>query len=1125
MRLPEMPVRTAVAAALALCASPSFALADHGAMHFDIRRQTLAGALTEFARQSDRQILFSTDTVSRKHTRGVRGDLEPEAALRSLLDGTGLTFKTTAEDTILVVPRGERAQVQPLSSGPLRLAQAAPAAGPRQAQPGTAAESSAPAEDGVQQVVITGSRIVRRDYTATSPIVTVDAENFERSSTVGVEASLNQLPQFQPGATQFDAARNIQSNAFGGVGAATVNLRGLGTNRTLVLIDGRRAEPADATLVVDVNSIPSAAISRVEVITGGASAVYGADALSGVVNFILKDDFEGLTVDAQSSITEQGDGSETRFNALFGASNADGRANVLLGADWTRRSGIALADRDFYKNGWADPGTTGGSVRRPSWRPANAPDQPSRAALDAVYGSPGVASPLVTNYFNTDGTLFQAGPVIGYNGADPNLITRSNGTLSQQDNPGLLSSPLERYSAFGRARYRFTDDATGYIQANFSSTRVQSRIGYNAALTFWGASIPFDAEHPVPDDLATLLNSRQNNTAPWALDQNTVFAGPEQSRTTSNVYQVLAGVKGVIPAIDWTYDVYATEGHTTTLTTLDGGFLSLQRYRDVIQAPFYGKGYVKDIGNGFRISCTSGLSPFSNEPVTQDCLDAVGVTMKNNTDFEQQVFEANLQGGLFDIPSGQVRAAFGASYRKDTVDFTPDSLLSTASVDEQPIGLYAVSNTAGTTTVKELYAELLVPVLHDLPMVKSLELELGGRYSDYNTAGGQNTWKALANWTMTDYLSFRGGLQRAARAPNTAELFSGQTLNVVGFAPGDPCATNTQAPYGNVASNPDRAKVQALCSAIIGTGTSRFDQNPNTYVGPFGFFPYEIEQLSGNTKLEPEIARTWTLGAVFRSPFENPLADRITASLDWYHITIDGEIAPIDPATTYALCLNANGTSNPTYSLDDPGGFCRFIDRDPITGDRHSVDAPFLNLGGLKTSGIDLQLNWRANLSDLGLSSLPGVVSINYLINYLDSFQTQGSPGAPFLEYVGTVASSLGSLSGQYRWRSFMTIGYTLPTVNAQLTWRHLPSADDGSVVTNPLTTIRGLPSYDIFSLSGGWDISDTLSLRGGVDNLFDKQPPVAAANPPITNNATNTYPNYYDVLGRRYYLGLKMRF
>ena len=1121
-------VRSAVAALLALYATQSLAIADERAKHFDIERQTLAGALSEFARQSDRQILFSTDAVSTKHSAGVKGDLEPEAALRSLLQGTGLTYRVTRDSTILVVnPESDTTARLPVSPPVLRLAQASDSSTSDTTAPqpdAAAAEDSTPE---LQQIVVTGSRIARRDYTATSPIVTVEAGNFERSSAVGIESSLNQLPQFQPGATQFDAARNIQSSAFGGIGAATVNLRGLGTNRTLVLVDGKRAQPADATLVVDVNSIPAAAISRVEVITGGASAVYGADALSGVVNFILKDDFEGFSADVQSSITEEGDGAETRINALYGAQSASGRGNVMLGADWTKRSAIALADREFFTEGWRDPGTTGGSVRRPYWRPANAPDQPSQAALDEVFGqyAPGSASRTANIYFNTDNSLFQANPALNYNSGDPNMILRSNGALTQRDNPGLLSSPLERYSAFGRARYNFTDNITGYVQANFSSTEVESRTLYNAAVTFWGASIPFDDQHPVPEDLATLLRSRANPTANWALDQNLVFAGPQQSRTTSNVYQVLAGFKGSIPNTEWTWDVYASQGRTTTLTQLNGGFLSLQRYREIIQAPFYGEGYVRDVGNGFAIRCTSGLSPFSNEPVSQDCIDAVSVTMKNQTNFEQQVFEGTMQGGLFKLPAGEVRTALGASYRKNTVDFTPDGLLSTSSVQEQPIGLYAVSSTAGTATVWELYGELLVPLLTDKPFVQALDLELGARYSDYNTAGGQNTWKALANWTVNDYLSFRGGMQRAARAPNTAELFSGETLSVVGFAPADPCSSLTQAPWGNVASNPNRAQVQALCSAIIGSGTSRFDENPNGFAGQFGFFPFEIEILSGNSDLKPEVARTWTAGLVFRSPFESPLLSQLTASLDWYDISIEGVIESIDSVTTYSLCFNANGTSNPTYSLDDPGGFCSFIERDPISGDRLRVKAPFMNLGGLRTSGVDLQLSWRAMLSDMGLESVPGALSVNYLINYLNSYETQASPGAPFLDYVGTVATSLQGTSGQYRWRSFTTLGYSMPTFDVQLTWRHLPSARDGSVVLNPLSTVRGVDSYDIFNLSGTWHATDSITVRAGVDNLFNKDPLVLGANPPTTNNADNTLANYYDVLGRRYYLGVKMNF
>lgn len=999
------------------------------------------------------------------------------------------------------------------------------------------ASASDNSDNSVQEVLVTGSRIVRRDYTATSPIVTVGSENFERSSSVGIETSLNQLPQFQPGATQFDNASDITATAFGGVGAATVNLRGLGTNRTLVLIDGRRAEPADATLVVDVNSIPSAAIDRVEVITGGASAVYGADALAGVVNFILKKDFQGLTVDAQSSVTQEGDGQETRINALFGSKSADGKGSVMIGADFSRRGGIAVADRAFYVDGEQDPGTPASALglNIPRWRPSSPTDQPSQAALNAVYGAypAGTASPLAYNYFNTDGTLFQTSPNINYKGTDPTIVTRTNGTLSGVFNPALLSAPLQRYSIFGRGNYDFNENLTAYVQANFSSTQVQSRGNYAPAVTFWGASIPANfTQYPVPPALQTLLQSRANPTAPWFLDQevNDIPGEPaEGSTTTSDVYQVLVGLKGNITPIHWTWDVYASEGRTTTLTSLDQGFISLQNYLDIIQAPYYGAGYTNTTGSSYgygNVSCTSGLNPFSilaGKKVSQDCLNALNVTMKNYSDFEQQIFEANTQGALFQLPAGAVRAALGASYRKDTISFQPDRLLEANDVSEQQIGLYAVSSTAGSTNVKEAYSELLVPVLHNIPLVKEFDLELGGRYSDYNTAGGQDTWKALFDWTATDYVSFRGGLQRAARAPNTAELFSGATVQTVAFAPGDPCASNTQAPYGNVASNPNRAKVQGLCQALIGNTNTPYSQNPNTFVGPFGFFPNEIETLQGNTKLQPEIARTWTLGTVLHSPFDSPALSKLTASLDWYNINIAGLIAPQDPVTTYADCLNANGVSNPTYSPSNPD--CMMIQRDPITGDRHSVDAPYVNTGGLKTSGLDVELNWHAGLNDIGFSRVPGSLSLDYLFNYIQTYQTQATPGAPWLEYAGTIGSNLGTSPGEYRWRSFTTLGYDISSWTVHLTWQHLSSARNAAVVQTPGSTVLGTPSYNLYALAASWQLNDTVALRAGIDNLFNAQPLVVGANPPLTNSATTTLPDYYDVLGRRFYLGVKLNF
>ena len=219
------------------------------------------------------------------------------------------------------------------------------------------------AQEALEEITVTGSRIVRRDLTAPSPITTVGGERFENSSTGTIESVLNQLPQFVPGSTQFSSS--IQNSATNTPGAATLNLRGLGANRNLILIDGRRAQPANAALVVDVNTIPSSAIASVEVITGGASAVYGPDAMAGVVNFVLKKDFEGVEMDFQTGETFEGDAEENRFSMLLGMNSADGKGNIMIGLDWLKRSPALTKDRDFFVNGWLDPKNNSGGFVMP----------------------------------------------------------------------------------------------------------------------------------------------------------------------------------------------------------------------------------------------------------------------------------------------------------------------------------------------------------------------------------------------------------------------------------------------------------------------------------------------------------------------------------------------------------------------------------------------------------------------------------------------------------------------------------------------------------------------------------------------------------------------------------------
>jgi outer membrane receptor protein involved in Fe transport len=965
---------------------------------------------------------------------------------------------------------------------------------------GAACCGDAYAQEDLEEVIVTGSRIARRDFTASSPIVTVGSEAFEKTSNVSVEAALIKLPQFSGGGgfgdgTQFDNG-DVQASAFNTPGAATVNLRGIGSNRNLVLIDGRRAQPVNATLVVDVNSIPAAAIESVEVITGGASAVYGADAIAGVTNFRFKRNFEGIDLDFQSGITTEGDGEESRFSALLGGNFGD-RSNIMLGLDWTRREEALDRDREFYVDGWNDPGTPGaaGFLTQTYWTPGFG-NAPSQAAVDAIFGAGSGASPFTSFYLNPDDTLFKTGPVLRYTGPLLPEFKVVQNNLTRNNLLGLTSSPLTRYSAFGRGTWELGDHVSFFAQANYSSIDVDTVFGYSPAVQIWGADIPRDAAHPVPSELAALLDSRPTPGAPWQLNRVLDFLGPNGTENTTTVYQVMAGVEGRLPNNDWTWEAYASHGETDVLAYLQSGFASLQRWRSVVSSPNYGAGYVRDAGLGYVLRCTSGIPVFDSFTPSQDCIDAIDARMKNWTTLEQSIAEFNLQGGIVEMNAGELRFAIGASYRKNTFLFEPDILNDAESVVDNPIGLFAANNTSGSTDVSEIYGELLVPV------VGRLNLELGYRYSDYDTAGGVDTYKALFDWGATESVRLRGGYQLANRAPNIGELFTGPTLAVVGFPGSDPCTVITTNTWGNLPSNPNRAQVQALCSAIINNPGSQFDANPNAYTGPFGFFPLEIDSREGNSKLLSEEAETWTLGLVFQR-------DRWNASIDFYDIEIADAIAPLTAYTTYQKCFNADGQSNPTYNIDDPGGFCRKIIRLP-DGARFQVRAPYSNLGAIKTNGADVQFNWARDR-----------FGVNFAVTYVAKYETQTTPDAPFFDAAGTLAEG-----GQYDWRTLTNVRYSLAeSVDLGLSWRHLPEVEDVSAALTPTTTVDPTGAYDIFDFNGSWGISNRTQLRFGIDNLLDTEPEIVGADPPNTNSSGNTYPGYYDTLGRRYYLGLKLSF
>jgi iron complex outermembrane recepter protein len=1010
---------------------------------------------------------------------------------------------------------------------------------------GTAyAQEPAPQQGSVEEITVTGSRIVRRDFTAPSPIVTVEADRFVNTASTGLESVLNDLPQFVPAGTQFSAF-DIQPGATNSSGAATLNLRGMGTNRNLVLIDGRRAQPVNAALTIDINTIPSAAVQSVEVITGGASAVYGPDALAGVTNFKLRDDFEGVEIGVRGSGSAEGDGEETNFNLLLGINSGDGRGNVMVGMDVTSREAIYQRDRDFYINGWLDPGNAGGQFMQARSYGANegaipgGVNPPSQAAVDAIFARYGVPAGVVGRTsefrFNEDGTAFVTQQGYGYNGplnclegcgSFTGIKRLTNGNLDQFGVDGLLSAPMDRFSTFLKGNYDIGDRLTAFTQASYANIEVSTNGGIPPAITVWQAPIPRDGR-ALPADLNALLNSRAGASGPngpWSLYQVLDYNGNIQQENTSDVWQLIAGLEGELgDGVTW--EAYLSKGRTD-IENANSRMPSLQRYQFLVQQPNFGRGgpfsypatSLIGSGRGYALRCPTGLPVFQNFTPDQQCLDGIDTFQIAKSVLDQDIAEFNLQGSWLDLPGGEIGYAVGSSYRKNEYEFSPGNPFTM--LTDNPIGLFASAPTGGETNVKEYYGEVLLPV------VDRLDLELGYRYSDFNTAGGQETFKALFTFQASEGISLRGGRQYATRAPNTAELFTAPTQIVVGHPEGDPCSVTTRSPWGNVATagsgspapnNPNRAQVVNLCRQLIGNNTSGFDTQSYSITGvagPLGFhrqnpafFPLEIELRQGNPEVGPETGITYTFGAVF-SGFLG--ADNLTLTADFYQIHMKDAISPIAAYIVYNNCFNWNGQTNPTYDINN--SFCQMIRRNASSGDREEVDAPFYNLGIIETQGLDLNVNWSA---DFG----PGTFGLNSVMSFLDEYKYQAAPGDRVIDATGTLDQG-----GMYELQALTNFSYAWDRFSLGLGWRYLDAIKNAAAASSPLTTIQGTGSYNMFNLNGAYDW-DKYTVRFGVDNLMDEDPRIIGANPGVDTNSDMTLPALYDVVGQRYYVGFSARF
>lgn len=965
------------------------------------------------------------------------------------------------------------------------------------ASPAVAQSPGDEAATEVEAVIVTGSRIARRDAVAESPILTVGNEELAQSGSTTVEHYLNSLPQVTAGLSS-------QSNNPSSNGRAFIDLRGLGSGRNLVLIDGRRPMGSTAAGTVDVNTIPAALVDRVEIITGGAASTYGADAVSGVVNFILKDNFEGLTLDSQYRLTEQGDGQEWGADITMGGRFADGRGGAVFNASYFNREDMYKGAREWSANASNTTTTFPGGTATLG---GNAPLQ---SAVDAIFGG---ANRCAANGghagfgFNPDGSLFCSGVNVagspyqayGYTGpAEWQARNFAPQIFSYEFEPdNILVLPMERWSLFTRVNYDVNDHFRPYAQALYTNYNALQELAATPASATTGWNVPVTNPF-IPTQLAAVLAARPNPTADFAFSKRFNDLGGRTGYTNHDVWQLTTGFKGDLIGTDtWTYDVYASYGRSV-MNEIQGGNVRRDRVAQLLGDQRFRTGPAPTIAEQAALSgnaCPNGLNLFGNLPIDPTCAAWISLEAKNMTVLEQSVVEATTTGTLFELPAGAVQAAIGASYRELGYDFRPDGGL-------QP-GLVAGFNqqlpTQGFQNWVDVFGEIFIPILADLPLVQDLSLTLGYRTSDNSRSGPSNSWKANGEWQVNDWLRFRGGMQTAIRSPSISELFAPQLNNFPAFNNQDPCDNRLTTTWSVGGAN--GAQVRALCAAqspVAGLTTFTWAGQANAIGG-------------GNPDLQPEESESWTAGVVLRSPFNSGgWMDSLYASVDYWSIELENVIAAVGAATIVQRCFNRDN-ANPTYSASNE--WCQLFQRAQSDGGVINLKQLSRNQAFQNTSGADITFGVGFDLGGAGN------LDFSVLSTWVEKFETQTSTADPLNDYVGTIGTGTGSATPE--WRHTVNAGWRLSPFSVTATARFIDSMVHSATVTggSPVTN-TGTDSVWYFDLRGTYDITDRVTLRVGVNNLLDEEPQIYSPN-----IQSNTDPSTYDVLGRRYFIGINARF
>ncbi len=924
-----------------------------------------------------------------------------------------------------------------------------------------------------QRIEVTGSRIKSLNGSSISPIFSVTEEQIKESQPVAVEEVIRGLPAAVP-------ALGPGTNN-GTAGGATIDLRGLGSNRSLVLVNGRRLVPYDLNGIVDTNSVPLALLRRVDIVTGGASAVYGADAVAGVVNFVLNKNFQGVDLSTSYGTSGKSDANRKRVDLTIGSSLADGRGNVALSLGTVKTDPLLQGARAY-----------------------------GAASISSTTGRPQGSFTTVPGYFDSTEISWQIDPVTGSPSPDTNTFNF---------NPlNYYSTPLDRQQATALASYTINDHAQVYAEMMYTRSTVVSNLAPTG--TFFNTfSVPIGNPYIPAGARADICAAYNIAPANCVVGDPTEFSvdigrrlvelGPRINDFRNKTAQLTAGITGSIFG-SWGYDAYISRGEADQ-TQYRTNWGSSSKVQQALRA----------LDTTTCIDSANGCVPLNlfgaAGSITAAQANFINLSAILTQSVKQDIVSASVNGDLGSVKSPWARDPIGVAFGFENRKMTAGNLSDAASqINGEVLGTGAASpDLNGTFTLNELYAEATIPLIANAPFAHSLKLDVGYRQSAFKTSSTTNygSWKLGADWEPVKGLRVRAMQQRATRAPNISELFNPLVTALDNLAV-DPC----EGTRINVADAGTPGTLSNLC-VLSGVPLARVGSLPPPSAGQVNILQ------GGNPALKPEEADTFTIGFVFEPAF----VPGLTIGVDYYKIDITKAVS--NPAVTDVLDDCYSAARNPGLTLS---GACAAVGRGP-SGTFNGASAlgialPLSNLGKQSTSGVDLTVGYRLALKSLGLSPAMGSVDMALNLNQVDKYWFQATPASvkrDCLGYYSVACGNASSLGGPiYEQKFSQRTTWNKGDITLGYNWRHVSAVTEEPGGTNFLDRFASIKAYDYVDLSASWNATKNLRLNLSIANAFDKKPPEVGNTIAGTSaNSGNTFPQNYDVVGRYFTVGASLKF